>query len=206
MPDKILIDLYRAARFEMATGSSIVDIDGIGAVCFTRSRRARRIIISVSLSKGVRVSVPWRTSFHKALEFVDTKKEWIQKHLAIIEQNEKRKQTQGTMRQTINKDDARKTITERLSRLAKEHGFIYYRVTLRQQKTRWGSCSPENNISLNIKLVLLPETLLDYVLLHELVHTRIHNHSRKFWAELDKYVVDSKVMAKRLRMNEMMLL
>ena len=206
MPDKILIDLYRAARFEMATGSSIVDIDGIGAVCFTRSRRARRIIISVSLSKGVRVSVPRRTSFHKALEFVDIKKGWIQKHLAIIEQNEKRKQTLGTIRQTINKDDARKKITERLRCLAKENGFIYYRVTIRQQKTRWGSCSPENNISLNIKLVLLPEALLDYVLLHELVHTRIHNHSRKFWAELDKYVVDSKGMAKRLRMNEMMLL
>jgi predicted metal-dependent hydrolase len=90
--------------------------------------------------------------------------------------------------------------------LAGEHGFNFNHVTIRQQKTRWGSCSPKNNISLNIKLVLLPEALLDYVLLHELVHTRIHNHSRKFWAELDKYVVDSKVIAKRLRMNEMMLL
>ena len=65
---------------------------------------------------------------------------------------------------------------------------------------------PKNNISLNIKLVLLPENLLDYVILHELVHTRIHNHSKKFWAELDKYVVDSKAMAKRLRTNEMVLL
>jgi predicted metal-dependent hydrolase len=206
MPDKILIDLYRAARFEMATGSSIVDIDGIGAVCFTRSRRGRRIIISVSLSKGVRVSVPWRTSFHKALEFVDIKRGWIQKHLAIIAQNEKRKQSLGIPLQTINKSDAKKKIIGRLRYLAGEHGFNFNHVTIRQQKTRWGSCSPKNNISLNIKLVLLPEALLDYVLLHELVHTRIHNHSRKFWAELDKYVVDSKVMAKRLRMNEMMLL
>ena len=124
----------------------------------------------------------------------------------IIEQNEKKKQVLRIPFQSINKDDARKRITERLHFLAGEHGFTCNHVTIRQQKTRWGSCSPKNNISLNIKLVLLPEALLDYVILHELVHTRIHNHSRKFWTELDKYVTDSKVMAKRLRTNEMVLL
>ena len=186
--------------------SCTINFDRIGTVYFHRSRRARRIIISVSPSKGIRVSIPWRTSLQKAFEFVDTKKRWIQKHLAIIEQNEKQKQARGIPLQTIDKNDARKRITERLYYLARKHGFTCNHVTIRQQKTRWGSCSPKNNISLNIKLVLLPEVLLDYVLLHELVHTRIHNHSRKFWDELDKYVVDSKVMAKRLRMNEMMLL
>ena len=186
--------------------SCTIYIDGIGSVCFTRSRRARRVIISVSPAKGVRVSVPWRTSFQKAFEFVEIKKRWIQKHLAIIAQNERKKQALEIPFQTINKDDARKRIIDRLNYLAGKHGFTCNRVTIRQQKTRWGSCSPKNNISLNIKLVLLPETLLDYVILHELVHTRIHNHSRKFWAELDKYIADSKAMAKRLRTNEMVLL
>ena len=186
--------------------SCAINIDGIGSVCFSLSRRARRIVISVSPSKGVRVSVPRRSSFQKAFEFVEIKKCWIQKHLAIIAQNEKRKQALGIPLQTINKDDARKKIIERLRYLAGEYGFTCNHVTIRQQKTRWGSCSPKNNISLNIKLVLLPDALLDYVILHELVHTRIHDHSRKFWAELDKYVIDSKVMAKRLRTNEMMLL
>ena len=175
-------------------------------MCFIRSRRARRVIISVSPTKGVRVSVPVRTSFRKAFDFVDTKKGWIQKHLAIIEKNEHRKQTLGIPFQTIDTADARKRITDRLYYLAGEHGFTCNHVTIRQQKTRWGSCSPKNNISLNIKLVLLPENLLDYVILHELVHTRVHNHSKKFWAELDKYIVDSKAMAKRLRTNEMVLL
>ena len=175
-------------------------------MCFNRSRRARRIIISVSPTKGVRVSIPVRTSFQRALEFVDIKKRWIQKHLAIIEKNEHRKQTLGIPLQTIDKADAKKRITDRLSYLAGEHGFTCHNVTIRQQKTRWGSCSHKNNISLNIKLVLLPEEMLDYVILHELVHTRVHNHSRMFWAELDKYVVDSKAMAKRLRTNEMVLL
>ena len=190
----------------MTTNSYTVHIDGIGSVCFIRSRKARRVIISISPVKGVRVSVPWRTSYQKAFKFVDIKKRWIQKHLAIITQNEEKKHALGIPFQTINKDDAKKQITERLRYLADKHGFICNRVTIRQQKTRWGSCSPKNNISLNIKLVLLPEALLDYVILHELVHTRIHNHSRKFWTELDKYVIDSKAMAKHLRTNEMVLL
>ncbi|MGP8079922.1 MAG: M48 family metallopeptidase [Dehalococcoidales bacterium] len=185
--------------------SYMMKIDGIGLVRFHRSRRARRVIISVSPTSGVRVSVPRHTSLQKALEFVDTKKRWIKKHLALIVQNEQRKQALGQTLQIINKTEAGEKITDRLHQLAEIHGFTCNKITIRQQKTRWGSCSPKNTISLNIKLALLPIELSDYVILHELVHTRIHNHSRRFWAELDKYVTDSKAMAKRLRMNEMIL-
>ncbi|MFC2051983.1 M48 family metallopeptidase [Chloroflexota bacterium] len=77
--------------------------------------------------------------------------------------------------------------------------FTFNRVFIRSQKTRWGSCSKNNNISLNVKLVLLPEDLVDYVILHELVHTRIHNHSKSFWEELDRHTGNSKAFASRLR-------
>ena len=99
----------------------------------------------------------------------------------------------------IDKVKAKKKLTNRLKQLAVQHGFTYNKVYIRNQKTRWGSCSHKNNISLNMKLVLLPEELVDYVILHELVHTRTHDHSKRFWAELDKYVGDGKAMAKRLR-------
>jgi predicted metal-dependent hydrolase len=183
-----------------------IEIDGIGLVHFTRSRRARRIIISVSPAKGVRVAIPSRSSLQKALEFVQVKKRWIQKHLALIAQIDRRKQASGVHLQTIDTAAAKNKIIARLQHLAGEYGFKYHRVTVRNQKTRWGSCSPANNISLNIKLVLLPDALLDYVILHELVHTRMHNHSKKFWTELDRYVKDSKSMAKRLRTDGMLLL
>jgi hypothetical protein len=176
------------------------------SVRFKHSKRARRIIISVSPSKGVRVSVPARISFKKALELVNSQKGWIQKHLAIIVQIENRKKASGIHLLTIDKSDAAKKLTDRLYRLAGEHGFTCNRVTIREQKTRWGSCSPNNNISLNMKLVQLPEALIDYVILHELVHTRIHSHNKKFWAELDKYVKNSKAMSKQLRIDGMMLL
>jgi len=106
----------------------------------------------------------------------------------------------------IDKADAKKTLVDRLYHLAQEHGFTFNNASVRNQRTQWGSCSQKNNISLNIKLVLLPKELIDYVILHELVHTRIHNHSKKFWDELDSYMENSKIMAKRLSMNELRLL
>ncbi len=186
--------------------SCIINIDGIGPVLFEKSRRAERVIISVRISKGARVVVPTRTSFKKALEFVHLKKEWIQRHLVKIEQNENLNKVFINRFLAIDKVDARKSLTDRLYHLAKEHGFTCNNVSIREQRIRWGSCSHKNNISLNMKLVLLPKELIDYVMLHELVHTRIHNHSMKFWSELDRYTGNGKVMAKRLRMNDLRLL
>lgn len=188
------------------TNTYYSEIDGIGSVCFKRSRRTRRIIISVSHSKGITVSIPIRASFRKALEFVHLKKGWILKHLAIIEQVENRKKASRIHLQPIDKADAAKRLTLRLRYLTEEHGFTCNNITIREQKTRWGSCSAKNNISLNLKLVQLPEALIDYVILHELVHTRVHSHSKKFWAELERYVKNSKAMAKRLRIQSMILL
>jgi len=180
-------------------------VDGIGLILFERSIRARRVIISVKPYNGVRVAIPNRVSFKQALEFVNLKKPWIQKQLVRIKQMESQRQAVNSS-VIINKVKAKKKLTNRLKQLAVQHGFTYNKVTIHNQKTRWGSCSSKNNISLNMKLVLLPDELVDYVILHELVHTRIHNHSKKFWAELDIYTENGKVMAKRLRMNELRLM
>ena len=206
MFDKVVSGLERAFPSDLTVNSCEMEVAGIGTVRFHRSRRARRVIITVSPTAGVRVSVPRRVTFLKAEEFVETKRKWIQKHLALIAQNEQRRQALGQALQIVDRAASGKKLTDRLYQLAGIHGFTCNRVTVRQQKTRWGSCSPKNTISLNVKLALLPEELCDYVILHELVHTRIHNHGKKFWAELDKYVPDSKAIAKRLRKNDMVLL
>jgi predicted metal-dependent hydrolase len=85
----------------------------------------------------------------------------------------------------ISRTRARSVLIERLEALARLHDFTFNKVSIRNQKTKWGSCSARNNISLNMNLVRLPTELTDYVILHELVHTRIKNHSSRFWAELD---------------------
>ena len=76
---------------------------------------------------------------------------------------------------------ATKVLPAQLSKLAEEHGFHYNRVTIRGQKTRWGSCSSKKNINLNYKLLFLEQSLSDYVLIHELCHTLEMNHSKRFW-------------------------
>ncbi|MCJ7604752.1 MAG: M48 family metallopeptidase, partial [Dehalococcoidales bacterium] len=90
-------------------------------------------------------------------------------------------------------------LAQRLAGLAEQHGYSYGKVIIRNQKTRWGSCSHRNTISLNIKLALLPDELRDYVMLHELVHTGIRNHGPGFWAKLDGLTGDARGMARRLR-------
>jgi len=175
--------------------SQTFQIDGLGAVFLEHSSRARRIIITVRPVKGVRVAVPRHTSIKSALEFVRVKKPWIKKHLARIKEYEKQKKAFNDIFLSIDKLEARKKIISRLYQLARQYGFSYNRVSIRNQRTRWGSCSGKGNISLNIKMVALPPELFDYVILHELVHTRIHNHSRKFWKELDKYVANAKTKA-----------
>ncbi len=180
------------------TDSRIILIKNIGEVLLERSRRARRIIITVRPARGVRVAVPRYTSFKHALQFVRTKKSWIKKHLAKIQIYEKQKQVFKDNFRSIDKEAAKKTITSRLNQLAAQHGLTYSRVSIRNQRTRWGSCSAKGDISLNIKLVAMPQELADYVILHELVHTRVHNHGKKFWQELDKYTKNGKAKAKRL--------
>lgn len=77
-------------------------------------------------------------------------------------------------------------LPKRLSFLAEKHGFLFNRVTIRDNRRNWGSCSSGNNISLNLQMMKLPEELIDYILLHELVHTEIKNHGPKFWQRLDE--------------------
>ena len=183
------------------TSSRIINIEEIGPVIFVKSRRAKRVIISIRPLKTIRIAVPMRTSLKKAVEFIYYNKEWIQRQLVKIEKDAIRNKPIRDLFSTIGKDDAKKKLKDRLSFLAATKGFIYNKVFIRNQKTRWGSCSSKNNISLNLKLILLPSEFIDYVILHELVHTQIHNHSRKFWFELDKYSRNSRVTAKRLKME-----
>lgn len=181
--------------------SHTIDMGGIGLITLERSSRARRVIIYIRPFKGARVAVPASVSFKQAERFVLSKAGWTEKHLEKIRQYEKR---MGTIRDDlddINMVTAKETIIGRLKHLAEKHGFRFNRASVRRQRTRWGSCSHKNNISLNVRLVKMPVELMDYVILHELVHTRIHNHSREFWSELDRYVVNAMITAKRLRTN-----
>lgn len=99
-----------------------------------------------------------------------------------------------------------KLLPQRLHDLAEQHGFSYGKVTVKRLKSRWGSCSSEKDIALNLFLMQLPWHLIDYVLLHELTHTRIMAHGKPFWNELDKYVPDLKAIRKEIKNHRPVLL
>ncbi len=185
--------------------SKIVDLKSVGTVLLERSRRAKRISVSIRPFRGVRVAVPYGVSFDRALMFARSKAGWINKHLGKMEQLELKSRELSHIR-PIDRAAARRVIVDRLDFLAKKYGFSYNRVFVRNQKTRWGSCSAKNNINLNVNLVRLPEELIDYTILHELVHTRIKNHSQKFWDQMDLLLGDARRIDKKLSAYEFLLI
>ena len=164
-----------------------------------QSPRARRIVITVRPRRGARVSIPRHSTIEEALSFVRKKETWIKKHLAIINEKQAQNKELNEAFLNIDKKAARKKITGRLRELARANGFTFGKVSIRNQRTRWGSCSGQGNLSFNLKLVVLPQELMDYVIFHELVHTRIHNHSERFWQEVNKYVGNGKAKARTLK-------
>ena len=171
-----------------------VELKGVGLIIIERSKRARRIRISVHPVKGVRVTVPYGVSFRIGKAFAESKISWIKKHL-----ERSQKIIPVSISGITDAKSAKEKLICRLNELSIKYDLLYNRVFIRNQKTRWASCSARNNISLNMKLALLPDDLLDYVLLHELMHTQIKNHSIKFWKTLDDMVRDAKKIDRRLK-------
>ena len=95
--------------------------------------------------------------------------------------------------------EAKDHLPQRVKELADKHNFKYKTVAIKNAKTRWGSCSFSNNINLSLHLMRLPDYLIDYVILHELVHTKIKNHSKDFWHLLDYVTGNAKKLDKEVR-------
>jgi predicted metal-dependent hydrolase len=172
-------------------------IPDIGPVPFTRSLKARHISVRIDVRKGVTVTVPRRASFEEAKEFMLSRVPWARRHLARI--MELRANLAKEQPPAIDREKARAALTARIEELAREHGFRYSRLFIKNQRTLWGSCSTMNNINLNASLIRLPKDLQDYVMLHELVHTRIKNHGPEFWGRLGVILPRAKMLRRKLR-------
>lgn len=162
---------------------SITDPE-LGEITFIPVKKMRSMRIYIKPFKGVIVKYPDRTSTKKVLGFIQTKRSWIKQALKRAKIIEKQSIDHHTRYEHIQKSEIRAALTDRLERLAKEYDFNYNKVSLRNQSSRWGSCSAQDNISLNRKLYFLPDHLRDYVLVHELAHTLQKNHGPGFWSIL----------------------
>lgn len=144
---------------------------------FVRHKWARRYILRVLDNGTLRVTVPRWGSKREAQAFVDRSGPWISRQLL------KRAALPPAVHgdQAALRARASKELPGRLIELAEAHGITIKRISVRNQRTRWGACSSRGAITLNWRLVLVPDFVRDYVMIHELMHRRELNHSKRFW-------------------------
>ena len=171
----------------------------MGPVLFVKSRKARRISLTVRGSRGVRVAVPWGASFEEARGIALGKIAWIRRTLARLERARDRCVEAVRTAEGLDRRAASAVLSARLDALAREHGYTPGRLSVRRQGTLWGSASRSGHIQLNALLAAVPSDLADYVILHELVHTRVRGHGRAFWADLERRMPDARRRQARLR-------
>lgn len=163
-----------------------------------RSKKARKISLKVNGGEVVLV-VPERESLRRALEFAKAQKDWIAKRLQE-DQGQRRLLHQGTRADYLRlKEQAREMARERLEYFNRHYGFQWERIAIRDQKSRWGSCSSQSNLNFNYRLVWLPAHLRDYLVVHELCHLKEMNHSARFWALVGETIPGAKKVSRELR-------
>ena len=146
---------------------------------FVRNRRARRYLVRVDADGRVRVTIPRGGSRREAGEFAGRHLDWIHRQRARVLSHDRLALSEGERRAL--RERAGAVLPERLRRLAAEHGLVVTRVTIRNQRSRWGSCGRDGHICLNWRLVLMPDWVRDYVIVHELMHLRRMDHSPAYW-------------------------
>ncbi len=147
-----------------------------------RSLKARHLRISVYLDGKVVVTVPTRVSNLRAEEFINDKKGWVLSKLKAFNNiNRDYVSSNSSEKYREFKDKAFEIASERITYFNKTYNYSFNKVTIKNQKTRWGSCSKKRNLNFNYKIALLPTVLSDYIIVHELCHLKEFNHSKKFW-------------------------
>ena len=172
-------------------------------VTVIRSNR-KTVAIQVNSDLSVTVRAP-RSASEKDIEEILKKKEaWINRHIEKIKKTKERFEAEPTEKLTREKvialaEEALKVIPARVEYFARVIGVTYGKITIRNQKTRWGSCSSKGNLNFNCLLMLAPPEVLDYVVVHELCHRKQMNHSKAFWSEVEKVLPDYKEARKWLK-------
>lgn len=168
-----------------------------------KSKR-KTLSIQVLDSETVRVRAPYRMSKKEIQSYIDKDEAWIRDKIEKAKKREKEIEGVRSL-SALELDElaykACEVIPQRVEYYAPKVGVTYGRITIRNQKTRWGSCSAKGNLNFNVALMRVPLDIMDYVVVHELCHRLYLNHSRDFWNEVEKVIPDYKEKEKWLKEN-----
>ena len=148
---------------------------------YVRHRRARRYVIRLDVEGRVRVTIPRGGSRREADAFASLQADWIRARLREHWQLRTTQRAVAGDERWHLRSVANTLLPGRLMELAAQHGVAVARVSVRDQRSRWGSCGRDGHICLNWRLLLMPDWVRDYVLVHELMHLRRMDHSPKYW-------------------------
>ena len=153
--------------------------------------------IEVKRDGSVVVRAPWLMPPHSIERFVREKQDWIIKAQEKVLSRATRAVSADEIKMLTER--AKIVLPPRAKYYARLVGVTYGRITVRHQKTKWGSCSSKGNLNFNCMLMTLPQRVIDYVIVHELCHLKQMNHSPAFWAEVKKIFPDYKELRKQLK-------
>ncbi len=175
----------------------IVEDHEFGEVVVRKSPLAKSVKFSISTSGRLAMSVPKHTPDFLIKKYLNASRKNIREKLPLKDPAE---QKARDYQKKLLMKKAREYLPYRLEYFAKLYGYSYEKCRLSHANTRWGSCSSNRTISLNIGLMKVPEELRDYVILHELAHLNHMDHSKAFWSEVGTHDPKYKIHEKKLKM------
>ena len=166
-----------------------------------RSRR-KTLAIQVTREGKVVVRAPLFSTDRQIAQFAQEHEEWVREKLSEVQNTDRISAKEFTPAEIrVYKKRAQGIISRRVAYYAGIMGLSYGNITIRDQKSRWGSCSSTGNLNFSWRLILMPIEVMDYVVVHELAHLMEMNHSKAFWAEVEKVLPDYEVQRKWLKEN-----
>ena len=174
----------------------IIEDAEFGEVLVRKNALSKGVRFSISTSGRLQMSVPKRIPDYIIKRYLNSSRKMIREKLPL--KNPKEQKARDYQKKSLMKK-AREYLPYRLEYLAKLYGYSYNKCRLSHANTRWGSCSSNRTISLNIGLMKVPEVLRDYVIIHELAHLNHMDHSKAFWAEVGSHDKNYKNHEKKLK-------
>ncbi len=169
-----------------------------------KSKRAKRVRLAVYCDGSVVVTSPFGVQLSVVEKFIADKKQWVADKILFFKRTDRKAVRTFSCKDYLeNKDKALALVTDRVRFYNQTLGYSFNKIFIKNQKTRWGSCSSKKNLNLNYKIVFLPEKHQDYIIVHEMCHLKEFNHSKKFWALVGETLPDYLEIKKELRKHEL---